>query len=116
MTGLVNINTLWFEVALIGSLTAVGHIFFAHFETHTPKWKKVLKLIFFITLACTVSATLGRAWFFVLFALLLLAVVVIHVWWLPSKGINGWTAEPKEKYYALRGWQVKDNDTFNKGL
>lgn len=24
---------------------------------------------------------------------------------LPKKGINGWTAEPREKYYALRGWK-----------
>jgi len=33
-------------------------------------------------------------------------VVYIHVWWLPRKGINGWTGEPKEKYYALRGWKL----------
>jgi len=31
-------------------------------------------------------------------------LVVIHMWWLPKHGINGWTAEPKEKYYQLRGW------------
>jgi len=31
--------------------------------------------------------------------------VFVHVWWLPRHGINGWTGEPKEKYYALRGWK-----------
>ena len=25
----------------------------------------------------------------------------LHLKWLPSHGINGWTGEPKEKYYAL---------------
>jgi hypothetical protein len=33
-------------------------------------------------------------------------VLIIHGWWLPKKGINGLTAEPKEKYYELRGWKV----------
>jgi hypothetical protein len=23
---------------------------------------------------------------------------------LPKKGINGWTGEPKSKYYDFRGW------------
>jgi hypothetical protein len=32
----------------------------------------------------------------------------IHAVWLPSKGINGWTAEPRDKYYQLRGWKKKD--------
>jgi hypothetical protein len=25
----------------------------------------------------------------------------LHLRWLPSHGINGWTGEPKEKYYEL---------------
>ena len=33
-------------------------------------------------------------------------VLIIHGWWLPTKGINGLTGEPKEKYYALRGWTL----------
>ena len=33
------------------------------------------------------------------------AALTVHAWWLPRHGINGWTAEPKEKYYALRGWK-----------
>ena len=31
---------------------------------------------------------------------------MIHGWWLPRQGINGFTGEPKEKYYALRGWKA----------
>ena len=34
-----------------------------------------------------------------------LAELVIHAWWLPRKGINGWTGEAKEGEYALRGWK-----------
>jgi hypothetical protein len=30
---------------------------------------------------------------------------------LPKKGINGWTGEPKSKYYEYRKW---DKDIFKK--
>ena len=39
-----------------------------------------------------------------LLAVWIIPVVVVHMWWLPKHGVNGWTGEPKDKYYALRGW------------
>ena len=39
--------------------------------------------------------------------IMIIPVLIIHIWWLPKKGINGWTGEPKEKYYELRGWSKK---------
>lgn len=98
-------DTLWFEAALIATLIALGHILLGHFEERTPKWRKVAKLVGAIGAAVLISATLGRPWFFALFGLCSLAVLYIHAWWLPSHGINGWTGEPKEKYYLLRGWK-----------
>jgi hypothetical protein len=29
--------------------------------------------------------------------------VYIHAVWLPRNGVNGWTGEPRERYYQLRG-------------
>jgi hypothetical protein len=95
----------WFEVAVIFGLTAVGTILMGHWEEGTPKWRRVLKPFVFCGLSVLISATVGRAWFFAFLGTLSAAVLVIHAWWLPRKGINGWTAEPREKYYALRGWQ-----------
>lgn len=98
----------WFELAVIFGLTAVGSIFFGHFEEHTPKWRRVTKLLALASVSVLVSATAGRAWFFALLSGLLIAFVTIHGWWLPrKKGINGWTAEPRERYYAFRGWKLK---------
>jgi hypothetical protein len=37
--------------------------------------------------------------------MMLVAVLVVHGIILPAKGINGWTAESKEKYYRMRGWE-----------
>lgn len=104
-------DTLWFEVALMGTLFALGHIFFGHFEERTPRWRKVAKLFFFIGVAVLISATLGRVWFFIIFGVLTLVPIYIHVWWLPKHGVNGWTGEPKERYYELRGWKTPaEND------
>lgn len=96
---------MWFEVALVTSIFAVGNIFFSHLEEGIPRWRRFVKLLFFISLAVLISATVGRFWFFVFLGTMLIFPLVIHLWWLPKHGINGWTGEPKEKYYALRGWK-----------
>ena len=103
-----NTDSLWLEVALVTSLTAVGSIFFGRFEEHTPKWRKVLKLIFFVFITTSISATAGRIWAMSFLAAILLFVLYIHGIWLPRKGINGWTGEPRDKYYELRGWKKKE--------
>jgi hypothetical protein len=100
-----SINTIWFDVALVSSLVAVGSILLGHFEEGVPKWQRLFKFVRALTLFVVVSATLGSVWVYGLLALLLSSVVVVHLWWLPKHGINGWTGEPKEKYYELRGWQ-----------
>ncbi len=95
----------WFELAVVFGLTAVGNILLGHFEEGKPKWRRVLKVFLAGAIAVTVSATLGRLWFFALLGALLVAVVIIHAWWLPRHGINGWTGEPRDRYRALRGWK-----------
>ena len=97
---------MWFEVAVVSTMFAVGNIVFGHFEEGTPKWRRIAKLALVAALGIGVSAQLGRAWFWGMLVAMALPAVYIHVWWLPSKGVNGWTGEPKERYYALRGWKL----------
>ena len=97
---------LWIDVAAMATLFALGNILFGHFEERTPKWRRVLKFVVMITAVTAISATAGRAWSAALVGTLLGIVLVIHGWWLPKHGINGFTAEPKDKYYALRGWKL----------
>lgn len=98
---------LWIDVAVIAGMFAVGNILFGHFEEHTPKWRRILKLFIVTGLVALISSTAGRVWSAALIGTMLVAVAIIHAWWLPKKhGINGWTAEPRDKYYALRGWKV----------
>ncbi|HKB43053.1 MAG TPA: hypothetical protein VKC90_01640 [Chitinophagaceae bacterium] len=80
----MNINTLWFEVAIVCGITAFGSIFFGHFEEHKY---------------------LGRIWSFGFLGICILGIIYVHGFWLPRKGINGLTGEPKSKYYKLRSWE-----------
>jgi hypothetical protein len=97
---------MWFEAAVVATLFAVGNIVFGHFEQHTPKWRRLLKFALVMAVSLWISATFGRPWFWGFLGAMAAPVLVIHVWWLPRKGINGWTGEPKEKYHALRGWSL----------
>ncbi len=93
------------EVAVVATIFAVGNILFGHWEEKTPKWRRLLKFVLILGLTMGISAVVGRRWAFLFLGVLALPALVIHIWWLPRHGINGWTGEPKEKYYALRGWK-----------
>ena len=97
---------MWLEVAIIASIFALGNILFGHFEEGTPKWRRVTKFFLVVGLVILITETLGRVWFCIFFAVMGFAVLLIHLWWLPKQGINGWTGEPKVKYYQLRGWKL----------
>jgi hypothetical protein len=95
----------WFEVAVMGVLIAIGNILLGHFEEGKAKWRRVTKVFIGCGLAVLVSWTFGRTGFYCLLGLNLVLVLVVHGWWLPKRhGIHGWTGEPREKYYKLRGW------------
>lgn len=97
-------TSLWFEVSAVTFFFLLGHIFMGHFEERSPKWRKLAK--YFVTLAIIICLSIffGRAVAFIVLGVALLPVIYIHGVMLPRKGINGWTGEPKGKYYDFRGW------------
>ncbi len=72
-------NSLWFDVAIVMDVFALGSILFGHFEEHKSKRQRILKVVIVLTIFVTVSATIGRPWDFGLLALPLAAALVIHV-------------------------------------
>jgi hypothetical protein len=96
---------MWMEAAIVATIFAVGNILFGHWEAETPKWRRLLKFVLILLLTLGISTSLGRRWAFLFLGLMGVAALIVHAWWLPRHGINGWTAEPKEKYYAMRGWK-----------
>ncbi len=99
---------MWLEIAVVSTIFAVGNVFFGHFEERTPKWRRVLKMVIVTALAVSLSAFFGRVWFWGFLGAMLGLILVIHGWWLPRQGINGWTGEPRDRYYALRGWKLPE--------
>jgi hypothetical protein len=65
----------------------------------------------FAALATTaiISYYFGRTGVIIGFGIAALPVIYVHGIWLPRYGVNGWSGEPLEKYYALRGWPPPDS-------
>jgi hypothetical protein len=98
-------DSLWFEVAVVSIIFALGNMLFGLFEERTPRIRKVVKYILTTVFVCLVSVYAGRDVSMTALALFFIPVLYIHAYWLPvKKGINGWTGEPKGKYYDFRGW------------
>jgi 4-amino-4-deoxy-L-arabinose transferase-like glycosyltransferase len=96
-------DTYWFDVAIATTGLMLGHIYFGRFAEHKPRWRLLLKSVLGIAMVVGTTAWAGREWTFALVGVLLVALLVVHGWWLPRNGVNGWTAEPRERYYELIG-------------
>jgi hypothetical protein len=105
-------ESLWFEIAIVSIIFAVGNMTMGQFEEQTPKIRRVGKYLLVLLLICGISVLFGRPLAMIVLSMSLLPVLYIHVYYLPKKkGINGWTGEPKSKYYEFRKW---NKDIFSK--
>jgi hypothetical protein len=94
-------DTYWLDVAVVMSIFAVGNVLFGRFEEHKPRHLRLLKQVVFVTITLLLSATVGRVWAYGFLGAFLLAAVYVHGVWLPRHGVNGWTAEPRDRYLEL---------------
>ena len=94
-------STVWFDVAIVTTIFAIGNICFGHFEEHMPKIRRVLKVVIVTSLIGLLSY-FGLRWIaYSLIGAMGIVAVYVHAFWLPKHGINGWTGEPKDKYREL---------------
>jgi len=96
-------DTVWFDVALVATLLAFGNALLGRFAEHEPRWRRALKIVVGLVLFVGISSAAGRGGVYAAFGLTLAAILAVHAWWLPKHGVNGWTAEPRERYYELLG-------------
>jgi len=96
-----NTETIWFDLAVVFAIFAFGNILFGHFEQHKPKARRVLKVVLVAGVTALLSMAGLRCVAYGAIGLIALGAAYVHLRWLPSHGINGWTGEPKAKYYDL---------------
>jgi hypothetical protein len=70
--------------------------------------RRVLKVFTALALTAVISSYFGRTGVVIGLGIAMLPVVYIHGIWLPRHGVNGWTGEPRERYYSLRGWAPEE--------
>ncbi len=98
-------DSLWFEVAIVSLIFAIGNLVMGQFEERTPKIRRVGKFVLMLCLICSISVAFGRTTSMIFLGLFMLPLLYVHAYFLPrKKGINGWTGEPKSKYYEFRKW------------
>jgi predicted Na+-dependent transporter len=98
-------ESLWFEVAIVSIIYALGNIIFGHFEERTPVVRRVGKYLLTLIIVIAISVYIGRIVAMAFLAVFIIPLVYIHGYYLPrKKGINGLTGEPKSKYYEFRKW------------
>lgn len=108
-----NIDTPWFDVAVIGVFFAIGNILFGRFEEHRSRWRRMAKLAVTMALTLWLAQSFGRAWAYGWMVPLFGVVIYVHGVWLPRHGVNGWTAEPRDRYVELVG-QARWRDLFRR--
>ena len=96
----------WIDVAVVASIFAVGNIVFGHFEYGTAKWRRVLKFVLVTVITALIASTGGHAWSAAFITAIATIGLSAHFIILRKHGIDPWTAEPRDKYFALRGWKV----------
>jgi sugar phosphate permease len=105
-------ETLWFEISVVSIIYALGNILMGHFEERTPKIRRLGKYFLTLIFVCLISIFFGRIISMSILSLFIFPLFYVHAYYLPrKKGINGWTGEPKSKYYEFRKW---DKNIFDK--
>jgi len=95
------------DLAIVAAILAFGNWKFYRFDPFLPVWKRVLKTVLALAVTGGVSWYFGTKGVAVMLGVMTIPLLYVHGYWLPKNGVNGWTAEPREKYYALRGWTAE---------
>lgn len=93
------------ELLLLMAVMLQGLIFFGQFEDKANPWRRLFKWIAYVGVTYFVAGTVGRPWTFVWILFLPSLGATFHLLWCRQHGIHPLTAEPRDKYYALRGWK-----------
>ena len=87
-------DTYWFDVAIATTGLMFGYMLFSAFAQQIPWWRRVAKAVLGVAIVVATTAFAGRTWTWLLVAVVVAGVILMHAWWLPRQGIHGLTGEP----------------------
>lgn len=99
---------MFLDLGMVAAILVFGNIKLRHFDPRVPLRRRVIKVLATLGVTAVISYYFGRIGVLIALGTAMLPVLYIHGIWLPRHGVNGWTAEPREKYYALRGWAPEE--------
>ncbi len=96
---------MFFVLFLTATLMALGTITFKRFEERTSPVRGIIKLLVLLTTTALITSFFGERWGIAWAVGAFALGIVFHFWWTLKNKINPFTAEPRARYYELRGWQ-----------
>jgi hypothetical protein len=97
------------ELGIAVAVFVLGQGFFGNFQGETPRASTVRKWVVYFALVLILGLTVGRPWSLI-WTLLPPIGLVGHCIWCFKYGIHPVTAEPRDRYYAARGWTLPQED------
>ena len=95
-------NSAWFDLAVIHrGLCGRRRLFRTFRAAQAPVAASPQGALLVSTLYVWLAQDVSRTWAYGFLSFFAIAAAIVHLWWLPKHGINGWTAEPYDQYLAL---------------
>lgn len=91
---------MWFDLFITATVLTIGNIFFGHFNTVFPMWRRLRKITILLLAMAALSYFLGH-WSLLFVLAALLGGGTYHWWWCKKYGIDPITSEPREKFESL---------------
>lgn len=78
-------TSLWFEIAVVSIIYALGNILLGHFEERTPKVRRVGKYLLTLVIVCGISVMFGRSVAMIFLSAFILPLVISTAITFPRK-------------------------------
>lgn len=87
------------EILIVLTIASLAYfLIFNNFEKHVPTQRRIVKLFVVVGVLSIIGILFGRHAFWGMIALMTIGQVYLHAVYFPKYGINGFTAEPYDKY------------------
>jgi hypothetical protein len=90
------------EIAVVFAIASLAYfVIFNRFEKHVSLQRRVTKLFIVVGVLAVIGILFGRYAFWGIITLMTIGQIYLHGVYFPKHGVNGWTAEPYDRYLEL---------------